>query len=97
MICDRLRLIAFKALHFAQVMSPLYLFLRVLRVLRGQTVCHHEEHEGHEVWMPCRAETRGMFLFIVVSRQTKRLILCVLCGSTVLTTLSLIEGRLCGE
>ncbi len=40
----------------AQVMSPLYLFLRVLRVLRGQTVCHHEEHEGHEVWITVRAK-----------------------------------------
>ena len=36
--------------------SLLYLFLRVLRVLRGQTVCHHEEHEGHEVWMTVRAK-----------------------------------------
>jgi len=36
--------------------SLLYLFLRVLRVLRGQTVCHHEEHEGHEVWITVRAK-----------------------------------------
>ena len=27
---------------------PLFLFLRVLRVLRGQVFFHHEEHEGHE-------------------------------------------------
>ncbi len=36
--------------------SHLYLFLRVLRVLRGQIVCHHEEHEGHEVWVTVRAK-----------------------------------------
>ncbi len=36
--------------------SHLYLFLRVLRVLRGQIVCHHEEHEGHEVWITVRAK-----------------------------------------
>ncbi len=36
--------------------SLLYLFLRVLRVLRGQTVCHHEEHEGHKVWITGRAK-----------------------------------------
>ena len=38
-----------------------------------------------------------MFLFVVVSRQTKSEILCALCGSTLLTTLRPIEGRLCGE
>ncbi len=40
--------------------SLLYLFLRVLRVLRGQTVCHHEEHEGHEVWITVRAKNAGV-------------------------------------
>jgi len=34
----------------------LCLFLRVLRVLRGKTVCHHEEHEGHEVWITRHAK-----------------------------------------
>ena len=31
-------------------------FLRVLRVLRGQTVCHDEEHEGHKVAITSRAK-----------------------------------------
>ena len=48
LVCVILRVV------FLRTWTPLRLFLRVLRVLRGYTVYHHEEHEGHEVWI-----TRG--------------------------------------
>jgi len=37
-------------------LGPLHFYLRVLCVLRGQAFCHHEEHEGHEVWITRRAK-----------------------------------------
>src|SRR5439155_626794 len=37
---------------------PLRLFLRVLRVLRGQKVYHHEEHEGDEVSKSSRQDAK---------------------------------------
>ena len=42
--------------HDLFLKQPLCLFLRVLRVLRGQAFCYHEEHEGHEVWTTPRSQ-----------------------------------------
>ncbi len=38
-----------------------------------------------------------MFLFVESPDKQKKAFLCDLCGSTLLTTLRPIEGRLCGE
>jgi len=43
----------------------MYLFLSVLRVLRGQTVYHHEEHEGHEVWITVRAKNSRVAMIVL--------------------------------
>ena len=48
----------------------MYLFLRVLRVLRGQTVCHHEEHEGHEVWITVRAKNARVTKIVLRSLRS---------------------------
>ncbi len=45
--------------------SLLYRVLRVLRVLRGQTVCHHEKHEGHKVWITGRAKNARLTKIIL--------------------------------
>ena len=46
----------FRICNFTYTWCSLHLFLRVFRVLRGQSFCHHEEHEGHEVWITPRAK-----------------------------------------
>ena len=54
----------------------LYLFLRVLHVLRGQTVYHHEEHEGHNVWITGRAKNTRVTKIIFPSLR--------LCGEKIM-------------
>jgi hypothetical protein len=41
-------------------------FLRVLRVLRGKKVYHHEEHEGHEVFNSARQARKESFLIFLL-------------------------------
>ncbi len=65
---------------------PLNFFLRVLRVLRGQTSCHHEEHEGHEVWITRRT----------MNARVTKIVLRSLWFDPARNPES-IEGRLCGN